>query len=167
VSTSTVLLITSDVALAETVRKLVEAIPNLRLEHTTTYEEACRHVHRHGAALILAHLGQGGQAAQVSGVLQAVAAASRPMATVVLSDQSQPERALALLRQGVVDCLDRPLDLHRLSYLLDALTLRARYRAPEPSLPEKAPALAALGEINAFLYRRSMCGSNPKPPKVP
>jgi len=152
VTASTVLLITSDSALAQTVCKLVEAIPNLCLTHTTTYEEGCRHVHRHGTALVLAHLGQGARASQVSGVLQTVAASSRPTATVVLSDQPQAEQTLALLRQGVVDCLDRPLDLHRLSYLLDALTLRARYRAPEPPLPQKAPTPTALGEINSFLY---------------
>jgi hypothetical protein len=76
-SASTALLITGDLKLAETVRKLIEAIPNLRLHQTTTFVEACRQVSRPGAALILAHLVQGGQAEEVTRVLKAVVWAGR------------------------------------------------------------------------------------------
>jgi len=57
-----------------------------------------------------------------------------------------------LLRQGAADYLGRPLDLARLSYLIDVLTLRARYLAPHPAAAPAPGAVEELGERGSFLY---------------
>ena len=148
----TVLLITADASLVELVSQVVNSTPQLTFHSVTTSQDACLRLRRPGVALVLAHLPRNGDAEDVSRLLKTVVALQRPAATVILTDEHQPEQALAFFRQGVADCLDRPLDLHRLGYLIDALTIRARYRDPEPSLAEEAPSVAALGEVNSFLY---------------
>src|SRR2546430_17292363 len=49
------------------------------------------------------------------------------------------EGALALLRRGPADPPTRPLDLNRLGYLVDVLTVRARMAGPSAA-PVAAPA---------------------------
>src|SRR5262249_49679741 len=83
------------------------------------------------------------------GLLHAVAAARRPVATLALGEHYDAEQALRLLRLGVADYLDRPLDLRRLGYLLDVLTVRVRH-APRPAAP--APAVDTAGGNGSFLY---------------
>jgi DNA-binding NtrC family response regulator len=51
---------------------------------------------------------------------------------LVLSDEYHAEQALALLRLGVVEYLSRSLDLGRLGYLIDVLTLAPRHRTTRP-----------------------------------
>src|SRR5262249_15540912 len=53
-------------------------------------------------------------------------------------DEHRPEQTLQLLRLGAVDCLTRPLNLNRLSYLIDVLTVRARSLARVPSAASTA-----------------------------
>jgi DNA-binding NtrC family response regulator len=151
-SASTVLLISTDPSLVESVTGVVRAIGDLRLRvHVLPgAPEAGAYLDRHEPCLVLFHLAEGRDAAQVSDLLRAIAAAGKSLATLVVSDSHQPAEAVALLRQGVADYLSRPLDLNRLAYLLDVLTVRARFaaRAPEP-VP---PAVITLGEGQPFLY---------------
>jgi DNA-binding NtrC family response regulator len=61
---------------------------------------------------------------------------------VVLGEQHNPEQALTLLRQGAADFLSRPLDLGRLAYLVDTLTVRARFASKRSKVPpEPVPRL--------------------------
>ena len=39
--------------------------------------------------------------------------------TIVISEREHPERTLVFTRLGVTECLSRPLNLGRLSYLID------------------------------------------------
>src|SRR5262249_40683376 len=67
---------------------------------------------------------------------------------------SNPEQALALTRLGVAECLCRPLDLNRLAYLIDSLTIRARYALRRGPAPEPGPDEAlSLGGNPPFLFR--------------
>jgi two-component system response regulator HydG len=77
---------------------------------------------------------------QISSFLRQLAAASRPVATIIIGDQENAEQALMLLRQGAADYLSRPLDLARFAYLIDTLTVRARFtsRSASRKSPERA-----------------------------
>ena len=46
--------------------------------------------------------------------------------TLVIAEEYNAEQAFSLLRAGAADYLDRPLNLRRLAYLMDVLTIRAR-----------------------------------------
>jgi DNA-binding NtrC family response regulator len=151
VADPTVLLITADSSLVDLVQEVVDSTPPLSFHCVATYPDACNRLQRPGVVLILAHLPQGGDVADVSHLLRTVAGSPRPAATIILSDEHRPEHALAFLRQGAVDCLDRPLSVPRLSYLIDAHTVRARLEAAREPAP-KAPEVAIMGEGNPFLY---------------
>jgi two-component system response regulator HydG len=91
-------------------------------------------------ALVLVHMVHVTDADQISSFLRQLAAASRPLATIVIGDQENAEQALMLLRQGAADYLSRPLDLARFAYLIDTLTVRARFtsRSASRKSPERA-----------------------------
>jgi two-component system response regulator PilR (NtrC family) len=100
--------------------------------------------------LVLLHLPDGGEAEPLAEVLRSAIASQRPVAVLVLSDRHRPMDQLELLRLGAADCLDRPIDLNRLVYLIDVLTVRARYAAAQAA--QAKPAVACLGDEDPFLY---------------
>src|SRR5262245_26379974 len=124
---STVLLITCDPKLARSVEEVAGSVSHLRLVTVATLEDAAGALGRPDLALVLAHLAGDGDADRVAGLLREMAAARRPLATLVVGEKYDAEEALRLLRLGAADYLDRPLDLRRLSYLLDVLTVRCRH----------------------------------------
>src|SRR6266487_3952329 len=75
------------------------------------------------------HLGRRkSDADEVARLLERGRIQRRKVAMIVISDQPNPELALALSSAGMAEFLERPLNLHRLSYLADVLTIRARHQ---------------------------------------
>jgi two-component system response regulator PilR (NtrC family) len=150
---ATALLVSTDPSLVASVQGVTESIADLRLEVLPGVEEACSRLGQGAVVLTLVHQPQGTDLSQVRLLVKAATAAQNPVATLVLSDRYHASQALALLRLGVVEYLARPLDLGRLSRLVDMVTLRARYLArhlaPAPAPGEK------VGETHPFLYLRS------------
>ncbi|HTU22372.1 MAG TPA: sigma-54 dependent transcriptional regulator [Gemmataceae bacterium] len=136
---STVLLVSRDHFLAQTVRPVSESIPRLRLETCGEPELARAHLRRGGVALVLAHLPSEQADKSVTGLLQTVVAERCACAVVVLVEDSDEARTTALLRAGAADCLSLPADIGRLAHLVDALTLRTRIKAPT-AVPNPAEA---------------------------
>ena len=159
----TALLLTGDLALVKVVEGVIQSIPTLGRKTAGPAAPAGPRLGRPDVALVLVHLPAGGDVAEAARLLKAVAAARRPVAAVVLSDRYQAEQALALMRAGAADCLERPLDLARLAYLADVLTVRQRYAAPrqEPApvrrIDGPQPFLfesgAAMGELMEQVHR--------------
>ncbi len=130
----TVLLASSDRSLVESMGGILSTMERLRLEVASGIDQACDRVGRDDVLLVLAHLGEESPVAGITRLLQTIAITNPSAKLLVLSDRYHAEQALALLRLGVADYLARPLDLSRLTYLVDVLTLEARYtgRRPEP-----------------------------------
>lgn len=129
---STVLLVSTDQSLIAACCELVQSIDELSLLDCHPRDVAA-YVEREDVALVLVHLPEENSADEAAEVLQRVGATQRPVATLVLSDHYKPDQALALLRRGAADYLSRPLDLGRLAYLVDTLTLRFRNLSPAAS----------------------------------
>ena len=148
------LLVSQDSSLMMAAREVISSTRGFRLEVVAEIETACNEIFGDDRILvILVHLAGRTDFAGVTRILQAVAQAGRPVVTIALHEHENPEQALALARLGVAESLSRPLDLGRLSYLIDALTIEARY-APRKS---PAPAVAAgevhgLGDQSPFLF---------------
>ena len=121
---------------------------------------------KHGATLLAIGTVCGLIAATgVTRLLQAIAMTNPSVVTLVLSDRYHAEQALALLRLGVADYLARPLDLSRLAYLVDVLTLQARYtgRRPAPAAEPDQPAQAG-GSLRSNSRRKTVRSSTcPRP----
>lgn len=144
-------LLSRDPALVRSVEAVVAGVGNLRLVTGDTLAAACSRLQRHEPiALFVYHLPEGESIEEAARLLEAVVAAKRPVATLMLCERYRAEQTLALLRLGAADCLAQPFDLSRLGFLIDVLTVRARLadRRAEPA-PDS---VQALGEGNAFLY---------------
>jgi DNA-binding NtrC family response regulator len=119
-------LVRTDASLLEAVRRAIGSIGHLDLLVTPGIDEARDEMAREDVVPVLAHQECVGELDQVAHLHRAIVGAKRSLPMLVLSDRHRPEQALALLRAGVADYLCRPLDLSRLSYLIDMLTVRAR-----------------------------------------
>jgi DNA-binding NtrC family response regulator len=122
----TALLVSCDASLIEAVEEAMESFGDLDLVVARSLSEAHRDVAREDGRVVLIHQDGVGEFAEVIRLVRSIVEAERPRPTIVLSDRHRPEQALELLRLGVADYLARPLDLSRLAYLIDVLTLRAR-----------------------------------------
>ncbi len=148
----TALLITSDPALAKTVRDVIQSVKNLKLEVISSAVEAHSWLYRPDLALVLAHLGRReSDVAAVIYLLELMAARRRSVAVAVLCEQPNPELALALVQRGACECLERPLDLHRLAYLADALTVAARDKSKSAVPVADFEAVTVVGDGEPFL----------------
>lgn len=136
----TVLLASSDRALVKSIGGVLSSTERVRLEVAPGIDQACDRVGCDGVLLVLAHLGEGSSVTGITRLLQMISITNPSAKLLVLSDRYHAEQALALLRLGVADYLARPLDLSRLAYLVDALTLEARYTGRRPApIPEPVP----------------------------
>jgi two-component system response regulator HydG len=147
------LLISADPTLVRSVAEVVNSVADLELDVAPRPAEGLGCL-RGGVALLLVHLPAGADVGVVSPLLHRVAASGAATPTVVIADAYRPEDTLALLRQGAADCLGRPLDLRRLAYLADTLTLRARYLAGRTAPAADDFAADELGGEERFLYPR-------------
>jgi DNA-binding NtrC family response regulator len=150
------LLVSHDSSLIGAAREAVSSNRGFQLEVVADTETACNEIIEHDRIVVaLVHLDGRTNVAGLTRILQAVARAGRPVATIVICEQENPEQALALARLGVAECMCRPLDLGRLSYLIDSLSIEARYarrKAPEPVM--ESGEVQSLGDKSPFLWAR-------------
>jgi two-component system response regulator HydG len=138
-----VLLLSSDSSLIESCHGVVASLADLRLVVQPHEDGIASYIRREAIALVLIHVAGEHEARETGRLLQAIALMQQPVAVVVLGEHHDPAQALSFLRQGAADFLSRPLDLSRLAYLTDTLTVRARYARvrPEP-VPAVSPEIA-------------------------
>jgi DNA-binding NtrC family response regulator len=150
---SVTVLISADPSLIKTIEGLVASVPNNHLEILPACADAWPRVQQDDVALLLVHVPEGGDAADAHDLVRTLTAEHRPVATLVVSDEHHAEQALGLLRAGAADCLSRPLDLGRLAYLIDVLTVRHRYARPRraAALPDLL-ALPVPGTTDSYFY---------------
>jgi DNA-binding NtrC family response regulator len=128
---STMLLISDDPALNEAVRTAGRPIENLKLAVLPKIDQAYSYHAWDQVALVMIHQRLRGPSTDVERLLRMIAAARRPIATLVMADDPDVEQAQTLLRLGVADYIGRPIVPDRLTHLIDVLTVRARLAARE------------------------------------
>jgi DNA-binding NtrC family response regulator len=146
-------LLTDDSALVKTVCEVIGSISDLGVATEATVKRAIARLDEPEIALVVAHLGMHREVDLVAELLRKVSAANRPLATIIISEHDQAEQALTLLRLGAAENLTRPLDLSRLGYLCDVLTLRARAACKaECQAVSETEAVACWGDEEPFLF---------------
>src|SRR5262249_28969005 len=150
-------LISRDPSLIDSVSQAIGPLANLRFENVETIDQLGDQLEDgEPIALAILHLTEQCEFGRVEELVDKVGAGNRAVATVVVSDEGKAEHALAALRLGVADYLDRPLDLGRLAYLADVLTVKQRF---QPDVVERDRAVGAavvlLGEREPYLYAPS------------
>src|SRR5438445_13846875 len=102
---ATVLLLSSDPSLMQSCEDVVAPLGALRLIMLPLGGDLESYLGRKDLALILVHVLSKRDTDKASRLLRGVALMQRPVATVMLAEQHDPEQALGLLRQGAADFL--------------------------------------------------------------
>jgi DNA-binding NtrC family response regulator len=153
---ATVMLMSSDPNLIETIKGIIGSIGHLRLSVVPKVDAACAELDGGEVALIVNHLDDATETAGVTQMLRKIASIRRPIPVLLLGEQYDAKQVLTWLRLGAVDYLSHPWDMVRLAYLVDALTVRARYvgmASPVfPAKPVSPAVMETLGEQEPFLF---------------
>jgi two-component system response regulator HydG len=147
---STVLLISRDATLIRSIQGVIDSISQLRLEVQPEVRDALPSLRAGDHPLVLVHAFDEEKHLEVASVLRLLSSLKRPAATLVLAEEYRSEQGLHLLRLGAADYLSRPLDLSRLTYLVDMLTVRNRYSAPGDAAAKDI--VHRLGDQEPFYY---------------
>ncbi len=122
----TALLVSTEPLLIQAAREARASIKQLRLEVCGGLAEAGEYLGQGNTALVLVHLTDAGDDAEVIRFLLEATSPDCPCPVVLLSDEYRDHQAVAFLRSGATDYLGLPLGSGRMAYLMDTLTLRAR-----------------------------------------
>ncbi|HPM80817.1 MAG TPA: sigma-54 dependent transcriptional regulator [Candidatus Anammoximicrobium sp.] len=123
----TVVLVGQRKRVVEVAREAVRAAEGCELETLSRVDAALHRVAEGDVVLVLVHLPSEAElpeALRLSGSLR-----DRRIPAIFLSELDEPAWRLQLLKNGAVDCLGPPLDVSRLKFLVDLLTVRARQGA--------------------------------------
>ena len=142
-----VLLIDGEPGLCESVATAMSDA--CRLEHAATLEAGLRRAVEGEADVLLPCLSGGTDAQQVSWLLREMALRQCTIPVIAISDEDDPDLRLQLIQSGVADCLARPLDLSRLAFLVELLTVRLRCLPRAATTPPRTDEQGA--GANAFL----------------
>lgn len=148
---STVALVSHDPPLIESIQEVVRSIDQLQLRILEEVEVLSSAPPQTPHAIILIHMARGSDGVQEARLLRKLTSTHQPMPTILICDEHRPEQILELLHLGAIDCLSRPLNLHRLSYLINVLTVRARYPVRISSPSATAP-VENLSRDGLFLF---------------
>src|SRR5262249_40408544 len=135
--------------LAASVEGALASLPYVQMQVVGSCSEAIALMGDGGAALLLVHVSGRAETEAAGALLHQLAGASRAVPTLVLCEDRFAADGLKLLRLGAADCLMRPLDLSRLAYLVDVLTVRHRLDAR----PSAERITHVLSESHGFVYR--------------
>src|SRR5262249_15354621 len=127
-----------------------DSISQLRLQVHTQVRDALPSLRASDYPLVLVHAVDEENHEEVARVLRLISSLKRSAATLVLAEKHRSKQELHLLRLGAADYLSRPLDLSRLSYLVDMLTVRTRYAAQGDASAQEI--VRSLGEHEPFFY---------------
>lgn len=142
---SPVLLVSRDADIVETVREVVSLVPGCRCFMLGQVEQALEFLADSPATLCIYHATDSNRES-LEWLLKDLRAGKRSEATLVITDDERPEALLNFLRNGVADCLSRPLDRSRLRFLIDSLTFRARHASNPAANAAEVDPLAVDGD---------------------
>lgn len=157
----TVLLVTADAKLSESVASALSSIRSLRIEQLADVDAALHYLERPDLGLLLLHLARGAELSGVLAIVKECRRAPTPISCLVILDEERPRESYELTRAGAV-CVARPLDLRALAMQADLLTQGLRFTSsssltpakspPPPQQQRKVPAIESLGDGDAFLF---------------
>lgn len=129
---ASVLLASSDRELIRAVEEAVASTRGFGLAVVDTLEASRRVLEDRGDILVLvAHLVADKDLAVLRRLTQASRSHNPSLVILALGDRHDAAQGLEALRAGVSDYLSRPLDISRLAYLIDVLTVDAQLRPPQ------------------------------------
>ncbi len=155
---SAVLYVGRDPALHETLSAAAQAVPLCQLEACFDLHELPSRLQETSAKVVILHA-QGDETADGRPLEQQIVQfmGDHPqVALLIVSDVVDADASVNALRLGVADYLARPLDANRLVFLLDLLTVNARYGSNVPSVTGLPNGVRDEFLVNSASMRRLM-----------
>jgi two-component system nitrogen regulation response regulator NtrX len=147
---ATVLMQTRDEGFHRAIQQAIVPIADLQVEVVANEETLADRLRCSNVVLLLAHVPDNSPTKPLCEILGSLKDEGRRIGTVVMFDHHRAADELELLQLGVADVLDRPLDLNRLAYAIDVLTVRARYAVRQGG--EHVPSVESIGATEPFIY---------------
>lgn len=123
---TTVALVCSDDGLITAVRDAVAQTVDCKLVTVAAITKRCELFAANDLSLVIYHHTTDDSLTELFRLRREIVASSKPVAILAIGDDYDQSEVADLLSQGVADYLPRPLNLRRLAYLTDVLTIRAR-----------------------------------------
>jgi DNA-binding NtrC family response regulator len=123
---SVVLLVSIDRVLATAVETAIGSILRCQARWIADLGDLDASLRDDSVCLAIVHVRAGADHGPLDASLQRLCALKPRVATLIVRDVFDGEHDVRCLRMGVRECLTRPLDLRRLTYLIDSLTMRSR-----------------------------------------
>lgn len=151
---ATALLITRDASLVKAVHGVVVEISGCMLEVIPEFsEDAVLHFCQRRAAILLIHFSAADAEPLDDRVARFLGSQKPSLPVLLVYDRYEPEPCLAMMKAGALECLGRPLDLSRLTFLLSLLTVYARYQDAGAQVQDSdLAAMEADGQFGNLVY---------------
>ncbi len=146
-----VLLVSRDKSLQANVADIVSRIDRLKVEVADDLPAVPAAATQKPICLAIFHLTRRDDAQAATDLIRDIRLHRPDCAALVISDGHWPDQAVQLLRRGVADYLTRPVNLRRLTYLIDVLTVKSR-QAAACEAPSECNDIKTLSGDEPFLY---------------
>jgi DNA-binding NtrC family response regulator len=153
-----VLLISNDSELAAAVESAAASVRGCVVRWVAGLDELGSRLLDESVCLAIVHVGVNGERAALDDAIREACLPQPRVATLVIRDVYDGEHELWCHRVGVRECLTRPLDLGRLAYVIDALTIRARLQGAQgtkKSPPVEEHSYGTTSPVMRTLLRRA------------
>jgi DNA-binding NtrC family response regulator len=132
-------------AFRQAVQQAQPVAAGCKLEWVPTLEDAVTAIDRGGVGAVVVHVCGAADEDRLGSLLKEISQGPYLVPVIVVTEQADADFRRQTLEQGAVDCLSRPLDLSRLAFLLDILTVGRRYQPVEapPARPRKPVSVPA------------------------
>ena len=128
--TTTILYLGQDAAFPTTLRGMVARIHGCRLESVAGTDQATARLERGDVAMLVAHATDSSSRGKLAPFLGKCAKGEMRLPVVIVSDSDDAAVRLSFLKLKVLECLTHPIDLSRLTLLIDLVTAGSRYGRP-------------------------------------
>jgi two-component system response regulator HydG len=146
-----------DESLVAAVKDIIYSIGRIKLQIARS-EEILRRVGQEEPTVVLFHVSNPADGDDATALLRILETHRGKTAALIVSDEDNPELELSLLRLGAADYLTRPLNLGRLSYLVEKHTLEARMSRPQHRSAQRK-GIEVVGEQDPFFHDASAATS--------
>jgi DNA-binding NtrC family response regulator len=151
-----VLLVSSDSDLAAAVQSAAASLRGCDVRWLSSLDGLGDNLLDESICLAIMHISSAGAQHVWDAIVRRTCSLQPRIATLVIRDVYDGEHDLWCHRTGVRECITRPLDLGRLTYLIDALTIRSRLNGVRAAAPKplKPPADESASPVmRRLLYR--------------
>jgi DNA-binding NtrC family response regulator len=151
-----VLIVSNDKELATAVESAADSIRSCQTRWITDVVDLEANLLDESVCLAIVHLRADADKESWDAPIQHLCSLQPRIATLIIRDAFDGEQDLRCLRMGVRECVTRPLDLRRMTYLIDSLTMRSRLesaRSAKPVVTDEQPYGAASPVMRQLLSR--------------